>query len=132
MDETRKDDAAWLSRPALEYAVHNISQSLTLAARVSITSRGHSLGQLFGMNEAPEELGLWTGPCTAIHTFGRKTSIDVLFLDRKFVVCRLLPHVQPRRVSVCLAADSVLELEAGAIWRSRTKIGDHLLFESLC
>jgi hypothetical protein len=89
------------------------------------------LGQLLGTNEFPEGLGLWVGPCAAIHTFGRKRAVDVLFLDRKFVVCRLLPHVPPRRVSVCLAADSVLELEAGTISRSRTKIGDHLLFESL-
>jgi uncharacterized membrane protein (UPF0127 family) len=61
-----------------------------------------------------------------------KTPIDVLFLDRRFIVCRLLPRLQPERVFVCLAAASVLKLEAGAILRTGTKIGDHLLFESLC
>jgi hypothetical protein len=131
VDETRKDDAAWLSRPALEYAVHNVSQSFTLADRVTIAGTSYALRRLLNVNDIPDGLGIWIGPCEAVHTFGRKAPIDVLFLDRRFIVCRLMPHLPPRRVSVCLAAESVLELQPGAISRTGTKVGDHLLFESL-
>lgn len=132
MDEARKDDAARLRRPAVEYAVHNISQSFTLAR--SVTVAGADLPfrkRTRGRNKLASGAGVWIGPCYAFHTFGMKTPIDVLFLDRRFIVCRLLPHLQPERVFVCLAAASVLKLEAGAISRTGTKIGDHLLFESL-
>lgn len=133
MDETRKDDAARLSRLAVEYAVHNISQSFTLARSVTVagTDLPFRKDQL-ERNRFESGSGVWLGPCYAIHTFGMKTPIDVLFLDRRFIVCRLLPHLPPERVFVCLAAASVLKLEAGAISRTGTKVGDHLLFESLC
>ncbi len=133
MDETGKDDAARLRRPALEYAVHNISQSFTLAQSVTVAGaeRSSRKGRR-GKNRLESGSGIWIGPCYAFHTFGMKTPIDVLFLDRRFIVCRLLPHLQPERVFVCLAAASVLKLEAGAISRTGTKVGDHLLFESVC
>ena len=132
MDETGKDDAAWLTRPALEFAVHNISQSFTLARRVTVAGAvlPRSKALLKG-NRLRRGSGVWIGPCEAIHTFGMKTPVDVLFLDRRFIVCRLLPHLQAERVFVCLAAASVLKLEAGVISRTGTRIGDHLLFESL-
>lgn len=132
MDETGKDDAAWLKRPALEFAVHNISQSFTLARRVTIAGAGFARSKrLFGGNKLRGGMGVWIGPCEAIHTFGMKNPVDVLFLDRRFIVCRLIPHLQPERVFVCFAAASVLKLEAGAILRTGTRVGDHLLFESL-
>lgn len=131
MDETRKDDAARLTRPGIEYAVHNVSQNFTLAH--SVTLAGVHLPFRRGRrNKLESGAGIWIGPCYAFHTFGMKTPIDVLFLDRRFIVCRLVPHLQPERVFVCLAAASILKLEAGAISRTGTKVGDHLLFESVC
>lgn len=133
MDETRKDDTARLTRPALEYAVHNISQSFILARSVTVAGANLLFRKgLPGRSRVENGSGVWMGPCYAIHTFGMKTPIDLLFLDRRFIVCRLLPHLQPERVFVCLAAASILKLEAGAISRTGTKVGDHLLFESLC
>jgi len=131
VDEARKDDAARLSRSPVEYAVHNISQSITLPCRVTVAGAHPFLGKPPGTDEAPGGSGLWIGPCETIHTFGREEPIDILFLDKRFVVCKVLPLLPPRRVSVCLAADSVLQLQAGVIARTRTKIGDHLLFEGL-
>lgn len=133
MDETRKDDAAWLRQPGLEYAVHNISQSFTLAPYVTIAGRhpGFRKGLPDGCR-FENGSGMWIGPCDAFHTFGMKTPADVLFLDKRFIVCRLLPYLKPGRVFVCMAASSVLKLEAGAISRTGTKVGDHLLFETLC
>lgn len=132
MDETSKDDAARLTCPGVEYAVHNISQNFTLAHSVMVA--GAHLGfvkRLPGSKQVENPSGLWIGPCDAIHTFGMQTPVDVLFLDRRFIVCRLLSDLKPSRVFVCLAAASVLKLEAGAITRTGTKVGDHLLFESL-
>jgi hypothetical protein len=131
VDEARKDDPARLSRSPVEYAVHNISQRISLPCRVTVAGAHPFLGKRLGADEVPFATGLWIGPCETIHTFGRDEAIDVLFLDNRFVVCKLHPHLPPRRVSVCLAADSVLELQAGVIARTGTKVGDHLLFEGL-
>lgn len=133
MDETGKDDASRLRQPGLEYAVHNISQSFTLARSVTIAGAHPGFHRrLPGEGWPKNGSGTWIGPCDAFHTFGMKTPVDVLFLDRRFIVCRLLPHLKPGRVFVCLAAASVLKLEAGAISRTGTKVGDHLLFETVC
>ena len=132
MDETRKDDPARLTCPVVEYAVHNISQNFTLAHSVTVAGAHLPFRKgKRGRNKLRSGAGIWMGPCYAFHTFGMKTPIDVLFLDKRFIVCRLVPHLQPERVFVCLAATSILKLEAGAISRTGTKVGDHLLFESV-
>ena len=77
---------------------------------------------------APGE-GLWIVPCEAVHSFGMKFAIDVVYLDRKKKVRKTRPNMVPRRISGCLLADSVLELPVGAIEASRTQPGDQLAFE---
>ena len=70
--------------------------------------------------------GLWIVPCEAIHSFGMKFAIDVLYLDRKHKVKKLRSEMVPGRISGCLTAYSVLELPAGTIARTTTEAGDQL------
>ena len=72
--------------------------------------------------------GLWIAPCEAVHTFGMKFPIDVVFLDRHNRVNGLRVSLRPRRIAVCLSAHSVLELPEGAIGRTCIELGDHLEF----
>ncbi len=73
--------------------------------------------------------GLWLAPCEAVHTFGMKFPIDILFLDKRRRV-RKVRHAVPRsRIAVDLFAHSVLELPAGTIKRTATGVGDQLQFE---
>jgi hypothetical protein len=73
--------------------------------------------------------GLWIWPCEAIHTFGMRFPIDVLFLDRKKKVLKVKSDMVRGRISACFWAHSVLELPAGQAAAARTEAGDQLEFE---
>ncbi len=105
----------------------NRDRASNVATRVRIagTSRERKQG-LMGVSDFEEGQGLWIVPCEAIHTFGMKIALDSIFLDKKLRVKSLKTDLQPRRVAICLKAYSVLELPAGTIAKSGTRIGDQL------
>jgi uncharacterized membrane protein (UPF0127 family) len=70
--------------------------------------------------------GLWIVPCEAVHTFGMKFPIDVLFLDKKRKVLKIRKDMGKRRFAISLFAHSVLELPAGMAEASGTLPGDQL------
>ncbi len=127
MDETGADDP-----PGVTGAVDNLTRGLTLAPHVEMaqTSAARRRG-LLGVEELSAESGLWIIPCEAVHTFGMKISLDVVFLDRAFKVRKILTNLAPRRIAVCLLAHSVLELRAGTVARTGTQRGDKLRFRRL-
>lgn len=59
--------------------------------------------------------GLWLGPCAAVHTFGMRYAIDVIFLDGRGQVVRRVPALRPWRCALCLRAVSVVEFESGLV-----------------
>jgi uncharacterized membrane protein (UPF0127 family) len=75
--------------------------------------------------------GLWIAPCEAVHSFGMRFAIDLVYLDKKKKVRKVRREMIPRRLSACLTAHSVLELPVGTIDASRTEPGDQLAFEKL-
>jgi uncharacterized membrane protein (UPF0127 family) len=118
------------NRTSREYVVVNIDRGLSLAHRVRVAGNSSARRQgLLGIDQLPEEAGLWIAPCEAIHTFGMKMPIDVIFLDQHLQVKKLRPHLPPRRISLCVSAASVLELGAGSAARTGTVIGDRLKFQ---
>ncbi len=112
------------------YMVFNKSRSRNLAARVSVagTSRTRRQG-LLGKERIEPGTGLWIAPCEAVHTFGMKTAIDIVFLDRNYRVRKLVRDLKPCRIALCLKAVSVLELGSGNIEQSETCVGDHIQFQ---
>jgi uncharacterized membrane protein (UPF0127 family) len=70
--------------------------------------------------------GLWIVPCEAVHTFGMKFAIDVVFLSRKRKVLKIRKDMKQRRIAICLRAHSVLELPAGLLQQTGTVPGDQL------
>ena len=111
--------------------------------RVRNATRGNSLGDsvdvadtsakrrtgLLKHNGLADGAGLWIAPCEAVHTFGMKFSIDVIFLSRKLQVLKLRKSMAKWRIAACLTAHSVLELPAGTLERTGTQKGDQLEFE---
>jgi uncharacterized membrane protein (UPF0127 family) len=95
------------------------------AARVAGTSKQRRRGLMGCASIAPGE-GVWIVPCEAIHTFGMKTPIDSIFLDKQLRVRAVRPHLKPGRIALCLRAHSVLELAPGTIERSGTQVGDRI------
>jgi uncharacterized protein len=71
--------------------------------------------------------GLWIIPSHGVHTLGMRFPIDVIFLDRNKTVVHVEENLRPWRVSRVIAnARSVLELPAGTIAKSNTRIGDQI------
>ena len=100
-----------------------------MAARVRLATTPQSRRSgLLGVREMKPGTGLWIAPCEAIHTFGMQIPIDVVFLDRRCRVRKVVPNLAPWRVAVCLSAHSVLELRAGSIAVTGVEIGDVLEF----
>jgi uncharacterized membrane protein (UPF0127 family) len=110
--------------------VRNLSKGEVLAtcATVADTSKARRTGLLGRDSLAPGE-GLWIVPCEAVHCFGMKFSIDVLFLSRNKTIRKICHEMKPWRMSFCLPAHSVVELPAGTAARTGTERGDRLAFE---
>jgi uncharacterized membrane protein (UPF0127 family) len=115
--------------PAREYTVLNEDRGSIVAKRVRVAgTSGARREGLLKISNMDVEAGLWIAPCEAIHTFGMRMPLDVLFLDRELRVRKIRYGLKPGRIAVCLRADSVLELAAGAVSRSTTSLGDRLKF----
>ena len=110
--------------------VRNQSKNTVLGDRVSIadTSATRRTGLLKHSRLEPGE-GLWIAPSEAVHTFGMKFPIDVLFLDKKRKVLKIRSDMVRSRMAICLRAHSVLELPSGTAAAMNTVVGDQLEFE---
>lgn len=97
------------------------------AADVADTSATRRRG-LLEHDSLQEGQGLWIVPCEAVHTFGMKFEIDVIYLDRKMRVRKTRSRMVPRRFSGCLTAHAVLELPVGTVAKTRTQSGDQLVW----
>jgi uncharacterized protein len=105
----------------------NRTQSVSLGADIDVadTSAKRRTGLLRHSGLAPGE-GLLIAPCEAVHTFGMKFPIDVVFLDKAKRVVKVSPHLRRSRIAFRLRAAYVLELPAGTIAQTGTIKGDQL------
>ena len=114
-----------------EVSVRNNNSGLLLGDHIRIADT--SLTRLFGLlskSGVSAGEGLWIQPSSGVHTFFMRFTIDVVGLDRDMQVIKLWPHLLPFRVtSVSTRLRSVIELPAGQISASGTKLGDKLVFE---
>lgn len=115
--------------------VRNLTRGVLLADRAGIadTSATRRTGLLKHDRLEPGD-GLWITPCEAVHMFGMKFAIDVLFLGKKDAegrrqVVKAVPNLGRWRISLSLTAKSALELPAGTIDATGTQKGDVLEFE---
>jgi len=112
--------------------VSNLTRHTVLATRMEVADSAakRNKGLLGRERLAPGE-GLWIRPCEAVHTFCMRFSIDLIYLDRKNRIRKLVSAVPPWRLSACLWAHSVLELPSGTIRDTRTQPGDTLDFSPI-
>ena len=84
---------------------------------------------LLGRSVLPEGRALAIAPCNAVHTFFMKFPIDAVFLDRRGRVVRTVPELPPWRATrFHFRAVEVVELPAGTLARTGTRVGDELVF----
>jgi hypothetical protein len=119
------------AKPEVRLKVSNLTRQVTLAGSVDVADRGAKRRKgLLGRDRLGREEGLWIVPCEAVHTFGMRFAIDLVYLDRARKVKKVRSEVRPMRLSGCLSAHSVLELAAGTILRTGTRPGDRLEFSA--
>ena len=109
--------------------VSNLTRNTVLAAcmEVADTAAKRNKG-LLGRESLAAGEGLWIRPCESVHTFWMRFPIDLVYLDRKNRIKKLVSAVPPWRISVCLSAYSIIELPAGTIRETQTQPGDTLEF----
>jgi uncharacterized membrane protein (UPF0127 family) len=116
----------------LKFRVRNITRGTCLGDQIAAanTSASRRTG-LLKQSALEAGHGLWIVPCEGIHTFFMKFAIDVVYIDRKNRVRKVVRQLGAWRLSVCLPAHSVLELPAGTIDSTGTQAGDELEFQTL-
>jgi uncharacterized protein len=111
--------------------VYNKTKETFLAFRVKVADSvlGRLIG-LLGKRTLQPDSGVWIVPANAVHTVGMLFSFDLVLIDKNFKVVGLRELVRPFKITKPnFKAESVLELPAHTIFRSRTQIGDQLLIE---
>lgn len=108
--------------------LHNDSTGAILATRLlTADTFWKRLVGLLGKKEMPSGAALLLSPCNSIHTMFMCFPIDLLFINREFIVVKTVQDLKPWRAVSCPQAYSVIELEAGTVSRTGTKEGDRLL-----
>ena len=110
--------------------VRNVNRGSVLGEAIDVadTSAKRRTG-LLKHASLPPGTGLWIAPCEAVHTFGMKFPIDVVFLSKQRKVLKVRPNMVKRRVALSLRAYSVLELPVGVLAETGTMPGDQLEFD---
>src|SRR5256886_16997336 len=111
--------------------VYNKTRETFLAFRVAVADSilGRLVGLLGRKSLAPDS-GLWIVPANAVHTIGMLFAFDLVLIDKEFKVVGIRELVRPLKITrPNFRAESVLELPAHTIFRSRTEVGDQLVIE---
>ncbi len=113
----------------MKYQVRNATRGSLLGDSIDIADdsakRNTGLLKHRGLDRGH---GLWIVPCEGIHTFFMKFAIDVVYVDRKDRVRKVVRALGPWKLSFCLPARSVIELPPGVIDETQTQKGDQLEF----
>ena len=85
---------------------------------------------LLGRDALADGQGLLFKHCSSMHTFFMHFPIDIIYTDKKGKVLKLAPGVRPfKLVAASFRSFYAVELPEGAIHRSKSKVGDHLVFD---
>lgn len=112
-------------------SVVNTTRETLLASKAEVADSVLSrLVGLLGRRALEPGSGMWIFPGNAIHSIGMLFTFDVVLIDKDFKVVGLRDLVHPFSVTLPnFRAESILELPAHTISRSRTEVGDQLKIE---
>ena len=108
----------------------NIDTGTVVADRVGVadTRATRAVGLLSREGLEPGE-ALWIVPSRGVHTCWMKFAIDVIALDQRGVIIDRVVHLKPWRIRLPRRGTAgVLELPAGTLDRSGTRIGHRIEF----
>lgn len=108
--------------------ITNTTRSTELAsdARIARSYWARLVGLLGRGSLRPGE-ALVIEPCSSVHTWFMRFTIDVLYIDAAWQVVKTAPGLRPFRLSAAFrSARAAIELPAGAIATTATAVGDQL------
>lgn len=70
---------------------------------------------LLGRPPLGEGEGLLIEPCGSVHTFGMRYGLDLMFLDQKWKIRKLVYGLSPLRLAASFGAVRTLEMAAGVL-----------------
>ena len=106
------------------------SEDQDLSVRVFVCeSLFQRLRGLLGREEVLSEMLFWIRPCSSVHTCFMRVAIDLVYLDKRQNILKLVSGLRPWKFSGCVGASSVLELAEGQVDKLGLSIGDSFLCE---
>jgi hypothetical protein len=109
-------------------ALRNLTSGVELSDNV--VRAASALDRMVGwlrVGKLDPQRGLWLQPCSAIHTVGMRTAIDVILLDRQSHVVALHPRVRPNRLWISHPrARTTIEMGPGFLDAAPVALGDRL------
>jgi uncharacterized protein len=84
---------------------------------------------LLGRRGLALDEGLLIRPCSSVHTYFMRFSLDIVFIDRESRVVKVVRDLKPFRFSGARGSHFVLEMAAGALVNTDLGRGDCLLIE---
>ena len=108
----------------------NVGKGIVLATAVepALDSNRRKRG-LLGRDAFPADAALVLAPCNAVHMFGMRFAIDVLFLDRRGVVVKRVLGLKRNRIAIAWRAFATIEFCADHPGVARTDVGDTVVVE---
>ena len=103
------------------------SQTISSLVEVAATRRTRRRG-LLGRKTMDASEALIIAPCFAIHTAFMQFAIDVVFIDSRGRVLKIVRELPPWRMAIAPRAHAVIELAAGALKSRDLKVGDAVDF----
>ena len=103
----------------------NAERGFVLASRVepAFDSTTRKKG-LLGRDSIPEDYALIIAPCSAVHTFGMRTPLDLVFVAKNGAVTKTCRGVPPWRMAGSMRAHAVVEAAPGFIDRHEIVPGE--------
>jgi uncharacterized protein len=109
----------------------NVTKSTVLADKAVLAdSMMKRLVGLLDRDHLDEGEGLILSPSNSIHSFFMRFTFDAIFLDRNNLVIAVIPFFKPSHISpIFYNALNTLELPAGTVSKTDTRIGDKIKIE---
>jgi uncharacterized protein len=116
--------------PTARCRLVNRTRGFALASQIEAAFDSESRRRgLLGRSALAIDTALAIAPSNAVHSFGMRFPIDLLFIRRDGVVVKRVTHLKPRRIAAALRAFAVLEFAADHPGVSETDVGDVLGIE---
>jgi uncharacterized membrane protein (UPF0127 family) len=98
-----------------------VAASIEVAATRATRRKG-----LLGRDGLPSGSALVLNPCNAVHTIGMRFAIDVVFVDRRGRVRKIVRNLPPWRMAMSPLSRATIEFPAGALGPDVLRVGDRL------